>query len=1018
MRINKTFQSLFIVLIALVPYTLSALAQGDVFTETFDDPELPGWERSPNAIVTESVLRIEGEGFAFKPIGFENGVISMRLNLVSDGPIEVHYRRSDTDAYILRCSRDEIAIFKEVEGMASPLEATDIGLELGDWITVKIILAGGEHRIELNNVFILAALDDDPLPPGGLQLRVNGESVGEFDDIVVFFEGAAEQPPVETEISPTEEIEESPAQTSQPLLVSTLKWVYTGGPPGGLGYDIRYNFEQPDIWYVTDSFAGLFRSTDNGVTWEPSSTGITSRFGNTGDLIPIFSLTVDPINPNIVWAGTQNSGQIYKSVDYGKTWIEQDQGVTIAYAALHFRGFTIDPNSSDIVYAMAETTSANEKTGGQIYKTTNGGESWKLIWDGGMPSALTRYMWINPQNTDVLYVSTGIFDRGAVGPQPYSNLTSGLGILKSTDGGQTWRELNTANGLEMLHIGSLYMHPDNPDILLAAAGHILTGEEIMSVEQQGIRPSGIFRTTDGGETWEKVLAAAEFRPAEVFCSVEYCLSNPNIAYAASLDTVYRSEDAGVTWAPATREFEWGPPGVMAGFPIDIQCDPSNPDRLFINNYGGGNFLSEDSGQTWKNASQGYTGAQIISLAVDPTSPGRVFASGVQSGIWGTDDGGTTWVGLRPENVGVYQNGPGAIAIDPSNPNHLISGGRPGFVIFDSFNSGDDWGPLWSMHELGIESPLADGAVPSAIVFAPSDPQIVYLGGLVRAPVEPYTEGIGVFMSADNGRTWQQTQDNRMRDLSPYTIAVDPTDAQTVYAGTGDGVFKSTDGGESWRLLNIPFEQRRIFAVAVHPQDSEYLIAGVERMGAYISQDGGETWGAGIAGWEPNGIPTGIVFDPINPDIVFLSDFFSGVYRSEDGGHTWTKINNGLVVRSVSNLAISTDGAHLYAATDGAGVLRLDLNGVPPQSGTPLISTHAPFVGEGAAGEGEISAEGEPQPGEDEYSAPDEPDPEMVHLLEEEPASVGIPSVFLLGSITLLLLVAALVGFLVRKQRRQ
>jgi len=429
----------------------------------------------------------------------------------------------------------------------------------------------------------------------------------------------------------------------------------------------------------------------------------------------------------------------------------KDNGVTHTYEGLHFRGFTVDPRTSDIVYAMAETTSGEEITGGQIYKTINGGESWDLIWDGGMPSALTRYMWINPQNPEILYVSTGIFDRGAVGPEPYSDLTSGLGILKSTDGGETWRELNTKNGLELLHIGSLYMHPEDPDILLAAAGHIFQGEDIMTMETQGLRPSGIYRTKDGGENWEKVLAANEYHLAETFCSVELCISDPNIAYAASLEAVYRSDDAGINWQPVSSVFGWGPPGILAGFPIDIQCDPSNPDRLFINNYGGGNFLSEDGGKSWENASQGYTGAVIISLAVDPRSPGRVFATGVQSGIWGTHDGGNTWVGLRPENAGFYENGPGAIAVDPSNSDHLISGGRPGFVIIESFDSGDNWQRLWSMHEKGIESDLGEYAIPTTIVFAPSNPQTIYLGGLVRAPIEPHTQGIGVFISKIMGR---------------------------------------------------------------------------------------------------------------------------------------------------------------------------------------------------------------------------------------------------------------------------
>jgi len=214
------------------------------------------------------------------------------------------------------------------------------------------------------------------------------------------------------------------AQAQSISVLDSLTWVRTGGPPGGLGYDIRYNFADPNTWYVTDSFAGLHISTDTGYTWQPSYTGIPPQAGITGDAVPVFCVTVDRLNPQIVWVGTQNTGHIYKSTDSGHTWTQSDNGVSIRYDALSFRGFTVHPQSSDTVYAMGETTSSAQgpdATGGVIYKTTDSGQNWKVIWEGAMPSSLTRYMWIDPRNTDVLYVSTGIFDRGAVGQDDPAN---------------------------------------------------------------------------------------------------------------------------------------------------------------------------------------------------------------------------------------------------------------------------------------------------------------------------------------------------------------------------------------------------------------------------------------------------------------------------------------------------------------------------------------------------------------------------------------------------------------------
>jgi photosystem II stability/assembly factor-like uncharacterized protein len=314
---------------------------------------------------------------------------------------------------------------------------------------------------------------------------------------------------------------------------SELTWVRTGGPPGGLGYDIRYNFDDPNTWYVTDNFAGVHISTDNGLTWQPSNTGIPPQLGPSGDWIPIFSLTVDPHAPQIIWAGTDKTGHIYQSTDGGRTWKQRDNGVTIEHDTLTFRGFTVDPRSSDIVYAMGETTVEalggpavwGSGTGGIVYKTTDGGLHWEKIWGEPPPSSLARYMWIDPRDPDVLYVSTGIFDRGAVGEgDPRTAPFGGLGVLKSIDGGETWRVLGEDNGLRMLYIGSLFMHPENPNILLAAAGHTLegpAGEYIEDLVAAGTpAPSGVYRTTDGGEHWTQVLISSPELAGEAFSSVD------------------------------------------------------------------------------------------------------------------------------------------------------------------------------------------------------------------------------------------------------------------------------------------------------------------------------------------------------------------------------------------------------------------------------------------------------------------------------------------------------------------
>jgi photosystem II stability/assembly factor-like uncharacterized protein len=120
------------------------------------------------------------------------------------------------------------------------------------------------------------------------------------------------------------------------------------------------------------------------------------------------------------------------------------------------------------------------------------------------------------------------------------------------------------------------------------------------------------------------------------------------------------------------------------------------------------------------------------------------------------------------------------------------------------------------------------------------------------------------------------------------------------------------------------------SVAVHPVDYKVVYAGLAHSGLYRSDDAGTTWQPSMNGMPPEANISDILFDPTDPQVVFAADAFSGVYRSTDGGRLWRQFNNALSMRAVNRLAISTDGLHLYAATEGGGVYRLDFNGEPPQ----------------------------------------------------------------------------------------
>jgi hypothetical protein len=283
-------------------------------------------------------------------------------------------------------------------------------------------MSGETHEVAVSGQLVLAATDPDPLPPGAIGLGFQGLGRGEFDNLVLTAVGEAPSP---VEVSPMPEptpvVETPPPAEPSPQAApppsgtgpayQAESWTFMGGPPGGIGYDIRHSFSDADTWYVTDTASGIHISTDRGLTWRQSNTGIRqgASFG-----YRVFSVTVDPHNSDIIWIGTRDAGHIYRSADGGLTWEERTANATSG-PAVAYRGFTVDPRSSDIVYAMAEVTdwvfrdegelteydlSHGDYAGGRIFKTEDAGLTWTRIWQG---PALNRYLWINPDQPDELY---------------------------------------------------------------------------------------------------------------------------------------------------------------------------------------------------------------------------------------------------------------------------------------------------------------------------------------------------------------------------------------------------------------------------------------------------------------------------------------------------------------------------------------------------------------------------------------------------------------------------------------
>ena len=735
-----------------------------------------------------------------------------------------------------------------------------------------------------------------------------------------------------------------PAQAQQepgsPL--ADQSWVRMGGPIGGLGYDIRMSPDDPDIMFVTDAWAGVHKSTDGGMTWFTLNDGIGERAGPSGDAIPVFCLTIDPNNSDILWIGLQNLGAIYRSMDGGLTWEKRINGI-VGRDGVTFRGITVEPGNSDVIYIAAEISSwaggrserlglEFDRTEGVVYKSTDGGNSWVAVWRG---DDLARYIWINPNDHNTLYVSTGIFDREAANSDPATRTAGGEGVLKSTDGGVTWTNIN--NGLENLYVGSLFMHPENPDILLAGTGN-------NSYRDGG----GIYITFDGGGNWQHVGGTH-------ITSVEFAVANPSIAYAAGSDAFFRSRDGGRTWTKLVHErgWGWGPEGIRPGFPIDFQVDPRDPERIFVNNYGGGNFLSEDGGETWASASVGYTGADLRDVFVFPTNPAFVLVNG-RSGPFLSRDGGVKWEGINPLDLRPIGEG-ARVVVDPSNQGHiLLSSSHQGWT-FESVDGGLTWYLATNFEEELQNLPVLltgekfQGV--QAIAFAPSDPDIVYGGfGLWRnAKSANPNQIMTILISEDGGHSWTSVNAGPLEGWTVTAILVHPTDPDIAWASTlGGGIYRTQDRGNTWEAVNQGLNSLGIMDLAGDPTTPDTLYASANDRGVFKSGNGGESWRANNAGMDPNEPLMTVVVDPVRPNVIYAGGYRSGVFLSEDGGAHWRLLNDGLRTRAIGALSISADGETLYAGTSGEGVYRLSTHGqeyfsslAPTPTAVPTIALPTP-----------------------------------------------------------------------------
>jgi photosystem II stability/assembly factor-like uncharacterized protein len=378
---------------------------------------------------------------------------------------------------------------------------------------------------------------------------------------------------------------------------------------------------------------------------------------------------------------------------------------------------------------------------GQIYTSTDGGQNWRLLHNFNRPKLFMDHIIVDPRDSRVLYVAT------------HRHKEPG-GFFKSTDGGLSWRESSELKE-EALH--SLTQSSKNPDILVTGTNR------------------GLYRSTNAGETWEKLDTSATPGLVNVE-SLAIDPRNTDVIYAGTWYLPYKSTDGGRSWSNIKN-------GIIDDsdiFAIDI--DPRNADHV-IASACSGIYETDNAGGSWRKV-QGIPSQSRRTRAImqHPSLTGLVFA-GTTEGFWRSTNGGESWMLTTSKQLEIN-----SIAVHPSNPQTIYIGTN-NYGVMVSRDGGKNFAPTNG----GYSGRFAYSILPDR-----EKPGRIY-----ATTINTTTGGGFFFVSTDSGQTWQPSMRNMPNILISYSILQDERDGNIIYLGTNHGVYRSTDRGASWAPIGAP-----------------------------------------------------------------------------------------------------------------------------------------------------------------------------------------------------------------------
>jgi len=587
------------------------------------------------------------------------------------------------------------------------------------------------------------------------------------------------------------------------------------------------------------------------------------------------SLTADPKHPGTVYALTGNA--IFKTVDGGASW-------KTIYTGTPNSNLAIDPIHPETLFVAVY--------GPVLIKSTDGGAHWTPSAGGLIPDPVfvPRIVAVSPGASLLL-------------------LSYGQGLWRSTDAGVSWQPANAG--------------------LPGGANNIVEGIAISSSAALVVTPGGVYRSADAGRSWAPV---GDELPTAPSGALAVSPTDPRIVYASFPgEGLYRSRDGGISWSQVS-----GPENAYPGLTVSAQ----SPRTLYAIS-DGRPVRSWDSGAHWTLLDGGFPQIpRVLDLAAD--SRGTVYAgtAGLPGGVFRSDDAGSTWT---RRIQGLTALAVTSVAVDPADPDRIWTAGNS---VYRTANGGVRW-----------------ARVPDPAVTVKARSLAIGAGSQVFAEASAYRTGEeSLWTTLDNGASWKLLLGSpRVGEVSAFRVA--PSSLSTIYLAGYDTsrkveVLRSTDRGATWqeRSSGAALPGCGITDLAVAPSDAEVVyISGGQfdpliracRPAVIRSGDGGATWSS-LAVGPPVGTVGGLAVDPRDPDTVYARTGGpvtpgDGVWKSSDGGRTWSQAGSEFATRTVTALLASAVPGRVYAATLDGRVFRSDDGGASWRGWSRTLRTNLIFA---------------------------------------------------------------------------